>query len=242
MIEINLVPGSAKRQKQRMPAFSNPLKNLRFGGSGGGGSSSLNRASVLTGAAWLIGLGLTAFLHFGSTSQKHQLEVDVQAAQRDSARLHNLRVLNDSLRGQIDEIGAKLTVLQELDAGRYVWSHLLDELSRALPQHTWLVSVADDNSETAAARVRIEGRTGNTFALARYMQDLEVSAFIRNVMIVSQTTTKIGEKQVYAFILEMDYEDPVPDAIETRPLFTETGEVMLGGVRPDAFQLAKEGN
>ena len=237
MININLLPGSAKQQKRRMPALSgSPLRGFKL--------PAFGRGSGLLAVAWVVGLGLTAFLHFSSTSQKHQLEVDVQAAQRDSARLHNLRVLNDSLRGQIDEIGAKLTVLQEIDAGRYVWSHLLDEISRALPQYTWLVNITDAASETGGTRLKIEGRTGNTFALARFMQDLETSPFIRNVTIVSQTTTTIGEKQVYAFILEMDYEEPPPDAIETRPLFTETGDVMAGDstAAPDSARAAAEGD
>lgn len=238
MIEINLLPGSAKRQKQRLPSLSTgAFGKLRM--------PTFDRAAGLVGAAWVIGLGLTAFLYLSSSRKIHQLEVDVQAAQRDSARLQNLRVLNDSLKKRIDEVGAKLNVLQEIDNGRYTWSHILDEISRALPQYTWLVNITDAASRDAdpagnrLPRVKVEGRTGNTFALARYMQDLENSAFIRNVTLVSQTQTRENEKLLYAFVLEMDYEDPPPDAIETQPLFTQTGEVLA---TPDSTAGAGEGN
>lgn len=235
MIEINLLPGSAKRQKQRLPALS----------AGAFSSISLpkfDRAIALIVLAWVVGLGGTGFMHLRTGSRISQLELDVQAAQRDSARLHNLRVLNDSLKKQIDDIGARLNVLQQIDAGRFTWAHILDEVSRALPQYTWLVNITEAakvEGEPGLPRVKIEGRTGNTFALARFMQDLEASVFLRNVTILSQTQTSENDRVLYEFVLEMDYEEPPPDAIETEPLF---GEVEAIAAAPDSTAADGEGN
>lgn len=227
MIEINLLPGSAKRQKQRLPAFSaGPLANLKL--------PKLDKTTGYLALAWVVGVALLAWLHFGSTGKLNKLQLDVAAAQRDSVRLNRQRVLNDSLNKQISEVGARLEVLQEIDAGRYIWAHIMDEISRALPQYTWLINVTDAAGEDKEPAFKIEGRTGNTFALAKFMQDMEASPFLRNVEIISQTETEENNKRLYAFVLEVQYEEPSPDAIETRPLFGPSGEIADETGAPDS--------
>jgi Tfp pilus assembly protein PilN len=222
VIEINLLPGSVKRQKQRLPAFR--ASSIRRPGL-----PALNRTGAGLIAAWVVGLGVLAWLHFGSTAALRQVEADVNAAQRDSVRLARLRVLNDSLQAQITAVGAKLQVLQEIDAGRYLWAHVFDEISRALPQYTWLVTLqeVEGSAPDGPPRIRIIGRTGNTFALARFMQDLEASPFLQRVTIISQSEVIEDEKSLYAFTIDTDYEEPPPDAIEMEPLFGETGELLV---------------
>lgn len=213
MIEINLLPGSVKRQKKRLPVLRRTaMRRPKL--------PALGRSGIWLGAAWVIGLGALAWLHFSSTRELQQLEVDVNAAQLDSTRLARLRILNDSLQRQITDVGARLQVLQEIDAGRYMWAHILDEISRALPQYTWLISMQGvESTAPGGTRVRIIGRTGNTFALARFMQDLETSPFLQRVTIISQSEVIENEKSLYAFTLDVDYQEPPPDAIEMQPLF-----------------------
>ncbi|NJD11726.1 MAG: PilN domain-containing protein [Gemmatimonadetes bacterium] len=221
MIEINLLPGSGKRQKKKLPVF-------RMGALPRPQLPALRGPGTWVAVAWLIGLGALAWLHFSSTGALKQARADVSAAERDSVRLARLRILNDSLQKQITEVGARLQVLQEIDAGRYTWAHVFDEISRALPQYTWLLSIQEVESTTPGAppRIRIIGRTGNTFALARFMQDLEASPFLQRVSIISQSEVIENEKSLYAFTIEVDYEEPPPDAIEMRPLF-EGGQLPL---------------
>lgn len=218
MIEINLLPG-ASRQKRRAPAFAGALGKPRL--------PAFDRPLGMLIGLWVLALFATAWMHFGTTSRIAQLEVDVQAAQRDSARLQNLRTMNDSLMTQIDDITTRLTMLQEIDAGRFTWSHILDEVARALPSYTWLVNVTEAAAANGQPRIKLEGRTGNTFALAKFMQDLEVSPFLQGVTLMSQTQTSERDRTVYAFVLEMSYQEPTPDVIETQPLFAASGEVML---------------
>jgi len=222
VIEINLLPGSLKRQKQKLPVF-------RARAIGRPRMPALGRSTVWVAVAWVAGLAVVAWLHFSSSGALRQLELDVSAAQRDSVRLSRLRILNDSLQGQITEVGAKLQVLQEIDAGRYAWAHIFDEVSRALPQYTWLISLQELEPTTAGGppRIRIIGRTGNTFALAKFMQDLEASPFLQRVTIVSQSEVIEDDKSVYAFTLDVDYEEPPPDAIEMQPLFGDESELQI---------------
>jgi len=222
VIEINLLPGSVKRQKKKLPGFRvSAIRRPKL--------PAMDRSRAWLVGVWVVGLAALAWLHFSSTSQLRQLEADVNAAQRDSARLAKLRILNDSLQRQITEVGARLQVLQEIDAGRYTWAHVFDEISRALPQYTWLISLQEvaPTAPDASARIRIVGRTGNTFALARFMQDLEASPFLQRVTIISQSEVIENEKSLYAFTIDTEYEEPPPDAIEMRPLFGDEGRLPV---------------
>jgi Tfp pilus assembly protein PilN len=103
----------------------------------------------------------------------------------------------------------------------------MDEVSRSLPPYTWLIDVATLESVDSAQvgpRFRIEGRTGNNFALTKYLQDLEASPFIRNVRLASTELVRENEKLVYSFLLEASYEEPPPDVIQTVPLFAKEPE------------------
>ena len=40
-----------------------------------------------------------------------------------------------------DSLVAQITTIRTVDGDRYVWPHLLDEVTRALPAYTWLVDL-----------------------------------------------------------------------------------------------------
>lgn len=215
MIEINLLPGSTKRSGKRGkvsrrsagPAAAKP-KLPEF---------DRTRAMVIGG--WVIGLGLVAWLHLSMNSQLSDLRTENEAAVRDSTRFAILRAKGDSLMAQEAVISQKLQVIQEIDAGRYIWPHILDEVSRALPPYVWVTSVQEAFAEGGTPQFRIEGRAGNYFALGRYIEDLEGSPFLRGVRLISSAQTVVDQRTVLGFVMEAGYEEPAPDMIQTVPLF-----------------------
>ena len=56
-----------------------------------------------------------------------------------------------------------MAIIQEIDAGRYVWPHILDEIARALPDYTWLREVLQVQEEPL--QIRIAGTAGSNFAI-----------------------------------------------------------------------------
>ena len=51
---------------------------------------------------------------------------------------------------QRDSVMRQLNIIKTIDNDRFVWPHIMDEISRALPQYTWLVSVKQTSAPTAA--------------------------------------------------------------------------------------------
>ena len=218
MIQVNLRPGATRKAARKMPQMAALGALSRFKGL-----PKIDRMMAFTIIAWIIGPALVGFMFFSTRSQKNELETNIAAALADSAKYTQLISANKTLLARRDTIAMKVNVIQEIDAGRYIWAHILDELSRALPPYTWLTSVtalAPDSTETLP-RFSIQGRAQNNFALSQYMQQLEASPFVRAVKLTTNELVREREKLVYSFALEAYYEEPPPDVIETVPLFAK---------------------
>ncbi|HUF51262.1 MAG TPA: PilN domain-containing protein [Longimicrobiales bacterium] len=220
MIEINLLPGSVKKSTRR------GLPKLKFGGGGGMLSKlpPMDRTIGMIVAGWVLALAIVAYLHVTTSGKLNQVEEDLVLAREDSVRLHEAQLRTDTLRAREAVISQKLQVIQEIDAGRYTYAHILDELSRTLPPYVWIVNITEAFSEGAETRVRIEGRAGNWPALSRYMEDLESSPFLHQVRLLSSARTQVDERTVYGFVIELGYQEPPPDVIQTVPLFAAQPE------------------
>ena len=215
MIEINLLPGSTKRSGKRGKA---PRR------SAGAASAKpklpeFDRTKGMVIGGWVLGLAIVAWLHLSMNSQLGDLRTESEAAVRDSTRFAILRAQGDSLMAQEAVISQKLQVIQDIDAGRFVWAHIMDEVSRALPPYVWVTSVQEAFSQGGTPQFRIEGRAGNYFALGRYIEDLEGSPFLRGVRLISSSQTEVDQRTVLGFVMEAGYEEPAPDMIQTVPLF-----------------------
>ncbi len=216
MIEVNLVPGATKRPVRRGARAGRSLPKL-------GRLPQFDRVLAFVIAAWIIGPAVVGWMFFGPRSEKAALELTLDQARQDSAHYATMILANRRLQARRDTIAQKLQIIQQIDADRYVWSHILSEVNRALPAYTWLTALYATEGDSTSRRptFRIEGRTGNTFALTEFMKDLEASPFIHGVTLTSTELVKEGGKLLHAFALNARYEAPPPDAIQTVPLFTQ---------------------
>lgn len=213
MIEVNLLPGGKKRTTGR-PKWSFEMPDL--GGLPG------NRWVVGSAIVTLGAVLVAAFLFFRVAGQIDDTRAQVEEAVQDSARYADLIEQAEELRARRDSIASRVEIIQEIDRGRYVWPHIMDDVARALPEFTWLRALVQTSSGEELG-FRIEGSAGNNFALTRFMQNLEASPFIRSVTLINtqlnvQQSGNVS-REVSQFTLEARYEQPPLDALQTVPLF-----------------------
>ena len=221
MIEVNLLPGGKKRQAKKA-GFSLSLPKV--------GGLSTDKWMVGSAIAILVALGYGGNLFFQIRGRLADVEEGVQAAVQDSVRYADLIQKTEILQARRDSIAQKVSIIQKIDAQRYVWAHLMDEVGRALPDYTWLTNIVQV-SDGDPMQFRIEGKAGNNFALTRFWNSLESSLFIRNVRLISteQTLERSGRGQgqgVYQFILEAELEDPPSDVLIMEPLLGSTASLQ----------------
>jgi Tfp pilus assembly protein PilN len=239
MITINLRP-DLKRKRARRP-LSGALDGVR--GLGSKIKDPLLLAAVLS---WVGVLGWLGFVVIGSTRELSALTPQLEQSRAENKRFkaflaekRHQEVIRDSLVAQIG-------VIRTVDGDRYVWAHVLDEVTRALPAYTWLVDLApagivaapaqhpapaaagapkagtaaDSTQPEVAPPVQFElnGRTVDIQAYTRFLRQLEASPWITDVTPVSAQTVIEKERPVTAFTIRATFRQADSAYIRTVPL------------------------
>lgn len=148
MIEINLLPG-ARKTKGRAAGmdFSATAQNF----------VARVKDPYLIGAvaASIVAVLAIGFLFLTQSARAAELEEREQKAVADSTRY--AAVLKEKARAeaQRDTVVRQLNIIRSIDNNRFVWPHLLDEISRALPPFTWLTTVAQTSAPQSAAATQL---------------------------------------------------------------------------------------
>ncbi|MHB1193355.1 MAG: PilN domain-containing protein [Longimicrobiales bacterium] len=228
MIEVNLLPGGKKRSSKGRGISLKGVSLPSFGKGGGGFSMPGDPYQIGAAAAGVVTLAVVGWLFLGLRSDREEVQVAVDAAVQDSMRFADLIQRTNQLTARRDSIGQRVAIIQEIDAGRYIWPHILDEIARALPDYIWLREVMQVQEEPL--QVRIAGTAGSNFAITSLMRNLEASPFLRGVLIerTEQAPSEVNPDDiVYVFELVVTFESPPLDELETVPLF----ENDLSGVQ-----------
>ncbi|MEJ2482496.1 MAG: PilN domain-containing protein [Gemmatimonadota bacterium] len=202
MIEVNLHPTGGRTGKRRRTALSAPAWIGRSRGSDGRDPWTVAAVSAFVLSALVIG-----GMWFTQRSNAAELEVRLEEAREDSIRLADLRVLSDSLIDRERQIRERLELVQALDEGRFVWPHLLDEVSRALPEYTWLTAVRVETPLPGLA-VQLDGIAANPLAVTRFVRNLQSSRYVKQVRIMGSQQAEVENVAAQAFKLLVSYEDP----------------------------------
>lgn len=245
MIQINLLPGAKKSKKGGGgPSFD-------FAAIGAAISSKVKdkylAAAVITSAVALAVIGLL----FTTQRTKESSLRDTEAEQvRDSAQL--ARVLLDRAMAQAkrDSVFLQLAIIRAIDEERFIWPHIMEEVSRALPVYTWLQSLGytgaaqglrpaaslrtppPDTGKTRrprreiviprdTIRIQMVGRTVDLQAFTRFMRSLEDSPFLENVTLRQSIPAILNGKEHYVFTLDLQYTRPDTMLLRREP-FTAT--------------------
>jgi type IV pilus assembly protein PilN len=141
------------------------------------------------------------------SSQSTQLDADIAAAQRETARLKTLIQQVEDFEKQKQQLQQRVTLIEELRQGQGAPVRLLDELSRALPEMLWLSEL----KQAPTGELTISGRCVTLTALSDFVSNLERSGFFkRPVEIVDSqvesASAPVGE--VIKFSIKAQFEIP----------------------------------
>jgi Tfp pilus assembly protein PilN len=233
MIEINLLPGAGKKSRSRGVG-------LNLSGSLAGAISKVTDP-YLIGSAAVVAISMVAIVGLFWAQRARELSVNekLQKAEQDSIRFATVIREKRKAQAQRDSVVRQVEMIRSFDNKRFVWPHLMDEVSRAMPPYTWLTSMMQTNTITAApqqpadpkapvdpdsavavpqVQFRVVGNTVDIQALTRFMKVLEASPFIENVQLVKSTMILVDGKEVTEFQLDARYQYPDSSAIRTQPV------------------------
>lgn len=226
MIEINLLSNARKR--------SRATSSAKFDFGAFAGSVSERFKDPWLGVAivgMVVGLSAAGAMWFFQGRTEAALVERENIAVQDSSRFAAVVKQMHAAEAQRDSINRQIAVIRAIDGDRFVWPHVLDEVSRALPTYTWLSSVAQSNPTAAIpadsvgdgggspqVNLRVIGITVDVQALTIFMTQLEASPFLERVTLAVSEVAMAEGKQVTEFTLDMAYSKPDKSEIRTVPL------------------------
>jgi Tfp pilus assembly protein PilN len=230
MITINLRPG------QRRKRAGSPLAGVvdRLKAAGAKVREPMLLAAIV---AWVVVIGGLGYVWLSNASELGALEPQLEQARSENRRFKTF--IQQKRRQELirDSLVSQIATIRSVDGDRYVWSHVMDEVARALPAYTWLIDLgitaavpttaqaaaadttaASDSVATPPVQFQVTGRTVDIQAYTKFLRQLEASPWISEVTPVSAATVIENERAVTAFTIRATVRKADSAYIRTVPL------------------------
>ena len=232
MIEINLLPGKKKKAaggggagfKLSMPDFRAIISQVK------------DPWLIGAIAAWVVVGGGGAALFITGRARLAAAEGRLDAVRTEKRRYDIVIAQKRQAEKVRDSLVAEINMIRSIDADRYIWPHVLDQVTKALPPYTWIVRiqaiggvvagaqpgqpqvVMTDSTGAPLVRVSIDGRTVDIQAYTTFLRQLAASPWFTDVMPASSQVVIEADRPVTSFNVTVRYRVADSVYIRTVPL------------------------
>lgn len=228
MIEINLLPGQKRKAAGagmgfKVPALSTLLTQIK------------DPWLIGAVAAALIGIGGNVLLYGINKARLARADSQLEAVKAEKRRYDTVVEQKRRQERSRDSLAAEMTIIRSIDADRYVWPHMLDQITKALPPYTWLTQVQfagaaptaaqpgvpaapDTSTSMKGVQVSIDGRTVDIQAYTTFLRQLAASPWFTDVNPNNAGTVIEADRPVTAFNVTVRYKVADSVYIRTVPL------------------------
>ncbi len=213
MIEINLLPGAKHKRGGKGLGFKLPDFGALI-------SQVKDPWLVAAIAVWVIVVLAAVLVYVPRSAAVRALGPVLEKARRDSVQYSAILVRKATMERRRDSLLAEIQVIRDIDRDRYIWPHVMDAVTKALPPYVWLDDVATRSTEadSGGTGMAIQGKTADPQALTRFMRNLEESPFIESVQIVSSALVADQGHDVTSFSITAHYQVPPITILTMEPL------------------------
>lgn len=230
MIEINLLPGRKKKaaggRKFALPDFKTILAQVKD--------------PWLIGAvvAWVLAIGVAGGFFIFDRARLGKLNHQLDAVKTEKRRFDVVIAQKRNSEKVRDSLVAQINVIRGIDADRYIWPHVLDQVTKALPPYTWLTGVqtvaavtqqpgapagqnqmvTEDSTGAPLLRVSVSGRTVDFQAYTNFLRQLAASPWFTDVTPNQSNTVIESDRPVTEFNVTLRYRVADSVFIRTVPL------------------------
>jgi len=230
MIEINLLPG----KKRAAPAGAGFKLGLKLPDFRAILANITNPWLLAASAAWVLVLGGGLALFVTSRARLAVLNSRLEQVRVEKRRFDAVIAQKRQSEKIRDSLVAEINVIHQIDADRYIWPHILDQVTKALPPYTWLTGISAQAASgpppppaaagappapvQTAVGLSITGSTVDIQAYTTFLRQLAASPWLTEVTPASSQTVVEQDRPVTAFTVNARYRVADSVYIHTVPL------------------------
>jgi Tfp pilus assembly protein PilN len=190
-------------------------------------------------AAWVVVGGGGALLFITDRARLAAAETRLETVRVEKRRYDIVIAQKRQAEKVRDSLLFQINVIRQIDADRYIWPHVLDQATKALPPYTWItqvrsasaivapipgqvnngpVTVDRDSTGAPLVAVTIEGRTVDIQAYTTFLRQLAASPWFTDVTPASSQTVIEADRPVTSFAVTVHYKVADSVYIRTIPL------------------------
>jgi type IV pilus assembly protein PilN len=191
MIRINLLAAERDKTKKKAATLGTAGQKMTVGCS-----------LILILAVLFIG-----WRYWALSRDSNQIDAEIGAAQQETVRLHSVIMQVQQFEQRKAQLQQRVVLIEQLRKGQTGPVHMLDQISRALPQMLWLTEL----KQAAANEVVIDGRCTTLTGLSEFVSNLEASGYFkRSIEIVDTKSETAGTppSEVIKFSIKAIFQQP----------------------------------
>lgn len=214
MIEINLLPGAKRKRGGKGGGFTMP----DFKAMAGAIKDPWLIASV---ALWLVAIAVVLLVWLPRKNAVAALEPKLAKTKNEAHRLAEVLGTQAQAQASRDSLASQIGLIRAIDRERYIWPHVMDAVTKALPPYTWLddlsgVTGAEDS--TGGVLVQLTGKSADIQAVTRFVRNLEESPFLEGATQLSTAVVNERGRDVYSYVIKVRYQHPDSTLLTMQPL------------------------
>ena len=190
MIRINLLAAEREKSKKKAVTLGTTGQKLTIGCS-----------VILVLAVMFIG-----WRYWSLTRDSNQIDAEIAAAQQETTRLHSVILQVQQFEQQKAQLQQRVVLIEQLRKGQTGPVHMLDQISRALPQMLWLTEL-----KQAGGDVVIDGRCTTLTGLSEFVSNLEASGYFKRSIEIVDTKSEVAgtpPAEVIKFTIKATFQQP----------------------------------
>jgi type IV pilus assembly protein PilN len=190
MIRINLLAvdrGGASKKAARAPGIT-PAQRVTIG-------AALILLATVVGVGWWF---------WSLRTQSQQLDDQIAQAEKEANQLRSVLSQVQKFETRKAQLQQRVTLIEQLRRGQTAPVHVLDEVSKAIPDRLWLVSMLQRGSDFT-----IEGRTTTLSGLSDFIANMESSPWFKKpVEIVDSAVDQGPNGDLVRFTIRATTQNP----------------------------------
>ena len=189
MIRINLLAVERERVRSKRVVLIPAAHRVTIGAT-----------VILVGTAALLGWWFLTL-----RQQSAQLDIDLTQAETETRQIRSVLEQVRKFESQKAMLQQRVTLIEQLRKGQYAPVHLLDEVSKSLPDRLWLSDLTQTGTEFT-----IGGMTDSLTAVSDFVANLEGTRWFKKPVEIldSQVQTDAKAGDLIRFHIKAQFNDP----------------------------------